>query len=189
MNNHTELKHSGRYFINIRPTFNRWVVHLACFSAIGFCSFLGLAQENQDSSETVETTNGIQLNELETKFKQTMTDAVFNGYWRLKQDGGLSDAKKESYHIKGITKITEKSWIVEATISYGNKNVTVPVPVNVEWADDTPVISVTRLGIPGLGTYSARVLVFDGCYSGVWSGPDYGGLLSGVIEKKTPNSK
>lgn len=130
----------------------------------------------------------ILLNEKEKKFKETLTGAVFNGYWRLKQEGKLTEAKKEIYQISGITKVTEKGWIVQATIAYGSHNVTVPVPVNVEWADDTPVISVTRLGIPGLGTYSARVLVFDDCYSGVWSGPDYGGLLSGVIEKKSLKS-
>lgn len=150
--------------------------------ALGSTALAQAQQENASGDSSDQPS--IQLNEKEKKFKETMTGAVFNGFWRLKQDGGLTEAKKESYQISGVTKVTEKGWIVQATIAYGSRNVTVPVPVNVEWADDTPVISVTRLGIPGLGTYSARVLVFDNCYSGVWSGPDYGGVLSGVIEKK-----
>lgn len=144
-----------------------------------------LAQESgaQDQKPPLASAN---LTELERNFKDTLTNSKFAGYWRLRKDGQLTEAKKETYTIKNITKVTSNSWIIEATIQYGTKNVTVPVPVQVEWADDTPVISVTRLGIPGLGTYSARVLVYDDCYSGVWSGPDYGGLLSGVIIKNSP---
>lgn len=146
-------------------------------------SMLAQVSVAQDQKTTPTETK---LTELESNFKNTLTNSKFAGYWRLRRDGQLTEAKKETYTIKNITKVTSNNWIIEATIQYGSKNVTVPVPVQVEWADDTPVISVTRLGIPGLGTYSARVLVYDDCYSGVWSGPDYGGLLSGVIIKNSP---
>jgi hypothetical protein len=39
------------------------------------------------------------------------------------------------------------------------------------------------LSIPGLGTYTARVLIYRGQYAGTWSGGDHGGELWGRIEK------
>jgi hypothetical protein len=54
----------------------------------------------------------------------------------------------------------------------------------VKWAGDTAVITLDKVTIPGLGTYSARVLVFEGTYSGTWSAGDHGGMLHGIIRKK-----
>jgi hypothetical protein len=156
---------------------------LCAFSHLAPLTNISMLAQESSAQDQKQTQSVSQLTELERNFKDTLTNSKFAGYWRLRRDGQLTEAKKETYTIKNITKVTANSWIIEATIQYGTKNVTVPVPVQVEWADDTPVISVTRLGIPGLGTYSARVLVYDNCYSGVWSGPDYGGLLSGVIIK------
>ena len=162
------------------------VGHLCAFCLAGSFSDVSMLTAQESGTEVkITSSTTSELTKLERDFKNTMTNSKFAGYWRLRRDGQLTDAKKETYTIKNITKVTSNSWIIEATIQYGSNNVTVPVPVQVEWADDTPVISVTRLGIPGLGTYSARVLVYDDCYSGVWSGPDYGGLLSGVIIKNS----
>ena len=53
----------------------------------------------------------------------------------------------------------------------------------VRWAGDTPVISVTNFGIPLIGTYSARVVIYQGQYAGTWSGKTHGGHLFGKIVK------
>jgi hypothetical protein len=51
------------------------------------------------------------------------------------------------------------------------------------WAGDTAVISLTDLAIPGVGTYTARVLVHGDTYAGTWSGGEHAGLLNGVIQR------
>ena len=43
------------------------------------------------------------------------------------------------------------------------------------------VIIVDDVGVPGSGSYSARVLVYRDTYAGSWTGGDHGGLMNGVI--------
>ena len=50
-----------------------------------------------------------------------------------------------------------------------------------EWAGDTPVISLTDASVPGLGTFSARVLFYEDRYAGTWSHGDVGGNQFGRI--------
>lgn len=119
---------------------------------------------------------------LEQKFKETLTKSIFEGRWCLIQDGKLTDERNEKYTIQSANKVGEDSWIIFARIQYGNKDVLVPVPVEVKWAGDTPVISITNLAIPGLGTYTARVVVYDRTYAGTWSGGKNAGMLHGLIK-------
>ena len=124
------------------------------------------------------------MNALEAKFAKTLTDSIFVGRWSLVRDGELSPEKDEKYTIHSAVKVGDNDqWIITARVQFGQADVSVPVPVQVKWAGDTPVISVTNLGIPGLGSYTARVVVYDGTYAGTWSGKNYGGLLNGVIRK------
>ena len=74
--------------------------------------------------------------------------------------------------------------MINARIQYGNKDVTAPIPVQVKWAGDTPVIIVDDVGVPGSGSYSARVMIYDNTYAGTWTGGDHGGLMNGVITQQ-----
>ena len=60
---------------------------------------------------------------------------------------------------------------------------TVPLPLEVKWAGDTPVITVTDKSLPGMGTYTARVVVYRGQYAGTWSGKNGGGKVFGKLTK------
>lgn len=60
--------------------------------------------------------------------------------------------------------------------------------IPVKWAGDTPVISVTDMTIPLLGTYTARVTIYKDTYAGMWSGGNHGGYMWGKLEK-VPTSK
>ena len=75
------------------------------------------------------------------------------------------------------------SWALTSRIKYGDVDLTVPVPVQVKWAGKTPVITVDSVKIPGLGTFSARVLLDRARYAGTWSHDEKGGHLFGVIER------
>lgn len=122
--------------------------------------------------------------ELEQEFKEALTDSVFDGRWCMVDGGKLSEEKPETYTITGASKSGNDVWLIYAKVHYRGKDVNVPVPVQVKWAGDTPVITLDNVTIPGMGTYSARVLVFDETYAGTWSAGDHGGILHGVIRKK-----
>ena len=121
--------------------------------------------------------------ELEAKFKKTLDNSVFVGRWCQVKDGKLGEGRDEKYTIQSATKIGEETWLITARVQFGQKDVLVPIPVQVKWAGDTPVISITNLGIPGLGSYTARVVVYDNAYAGTWSASDHGGLLNGIITR------
>jgi formylglycine-generating enzyme len=121
--------------------------------------------------------------ELEKKFEQSLSGVELVGRWRTVEEGKLGEEKEERYRIQRVTKVTNDTWVVAAQVQYGKKDVTVPIPVQVFWAGDTPVISLTDLEIPNLGKYSARVMIFEGTYGGTWSGRQVRGFVQGVIRK------
>ena len=119
--------------------------------------------------------------ELEAKFKATLTKATFTGRLCALKDGQLGPEKEDKYTILGVSKLGGAVWVINARIQYGKKDITAPIPVQVKWAGDTAVIIVDDVGVPGSGTYSARVMIYNNTYAGTWSGGDHGGLMSGVI--------
>src|SRR6266852_1032308 len=94
-----------------------------------------------------------------------------------------SQAELESIFKASLTKAPLKGrWCpIKARIQYGKKDFVAPIPVQVKWAGDTPVIILDKVGVAGSGEFSARVMIYDKTYAGTWSGGDHGGLLNGVI--------
>jgi len=133
--------------------------------------------------------------ELERQFAEMLTGATLRGMWQMTGEGGLTgnealtEPKSEAYHIVSASKLSDDLWLISARIEVGEKNVTVPVPVRVEWAGDTPVITLDDIPIPTMGTYSARVMFFRGFYSGTWlsNEKNYGGIMAGRIVKGEPD--
>lgn len=121
--------------------------------------------------------------ELERQFEEKLTGVRFVGKFTLlgKED---QTPKEESYEITSVMKTdTENVWLFKTRIMYGDKDVTVPLPLEVRWAGDTPVISLTDFTIPQMGTFSARVVIYKNKYAGTWSHGEKGGHLFGRIEK------
>ena len=143
-------------------------------------------QENEKKEAQAEKgKKAPNLSDLEKKFMEALSNSTLVGRWRLAKDGKLGDEKEDKYTISSVTKVGADLWVFGARIQYGGADVTVPVPVKVYWAGDTPVISITNAGIPGAGTYTARVMVYGEYYTGTWSAPDHAGFLSGCIVKGT----
>ena len=122
--------------------------------------------------------------QLESKFKDTLTKATLAGRWCSIKDGQLSPEKEDKYTIVSVNKVGVDVWVINARIQYGKKDITAPIPVQVKWAGDTPVIIVDDVGVPGSGTYSARVMIYDNTYAGTWTGGDHGGPMNGVITQQ-----
>jgi len=119
--------------------------------------------------------------ELEAKFIATLTDATFKGRWSPITDGQLGPEKEESYLITSVTKVGGDKWTINARLSYAGQSLVLPIPAQVKWAGDTPVLILDQLTL-GVGpTYSARVMIYDKTYAGTWSGGGKAGMLNGLI--------
>jgi hypothetical protein len=130
---------------------------------------------------------------LEQAFEDSMRGAVLDGHFTIFSHGGSADTsgddgepvklRTERYEIEKAVKRAGDIWTFHARIQFGETDVTLPVPVRLAWAGDTPVVSVTDLGLPGLGSYTARVVFYRDSYAGMWWGGKHGGNLFGRIER------
>lgn len=92
---------------------------------------------------------------------------------------------EEEYAISAAMPLGGDLWLITARIRYGDKDLTVPVPVAVKWAGETPVITLDSIAIPGLGTFSSRVVLDGDRYAGTWQHDAVGGHMFGRIERGT----
>ncbi len=117
--------------------------------------------------------------ERDRKFQEQMTDVTLVGHSTRDNREGLFGV--ERYYIEKVSRLAGNTWLFQSRLQYENHDLPVPIPITIEWAGDTPVITMTDLTIPGVGTYTARVLLYRERYAGTWSGKNVGGQLFGKI--------
>lgn len=120
---------------------------------------------------------------LEKAFAENMSGVIFSGSYSVVVDGKEKPAQMEKYTISKVSKTKNDYWLFTARIQYGQHDLTVPMNLQVKWAGDTPVITLTNLTIPGLGTFTSRVLIYGDRYAGTWQHDKVGGHLWGRLEK------
>src|SRR5437870_2583182 len=77
----------------------------------------------------------------EQAFKEMMNGVTLAGRsTRLNDDKIIGE---EKYVIEGVTKLTGNTWLVRSRLQYGGRDIPLPLPVTIEWAGDTPVITLT----------------------------------------------
>ncbi len=128
------------------------------------------------------------LSPNEQRFQEMLSGVTLVGHFTITGEEDSGTLREEKYTIAKVTKLSNDYWFFFARIQYGGRDVTVPLKLEVKWADDTPIITLTDLELPNLGTYTARVIIYRGQYAGTWSGGKYGGHLFGTITKNTPES-
>jgi hypothetical protein len=121
---------------------------------------------------------------LEKQFEQMITGSTLVGKSTLLNMDYVSG--EERYAIDKVSKISSDTWIFRARMRFGTHELPLPVPVTMKWAGDTPVIEVTDLSVPTVGTYTARVVLYGDQYAGTWSGKHgdgktFGGQMFGQI--------
>ncbi len=122
------------------------------------------------------------LPELERRFVEQMRGAKLVGRFTLTGREDRAPAP-DSYEIDSVEKVGDDRWRFNARIGeYGN-NMTLPILVTMRWVDDTPIIMMTDVTIPSVGTFTSRVFFFGDLYAGTWQHGDRGGHLFGRIEK------
>jgi hypothetical protein len=119
--------------------------------------------------------------EQETKFISALTNATLKGHWALIKDGQLGQDKEDAYQIVSVKKLEGDRWQINARFAYGGKTLDLPIPAQVKWAGDTPVMLFDGINLGSPRTYSARLMIYDTTYAGTWSGGDHGGVLYGLI--------
>lgn len=117
---------------------------------------------------------------LDRSFEEMMKGVTLVGRSTRLSDDKIASGEK--YVIEGVSKLAGDTWLFRTRFQCcGQNNVVVPLPVTIKWAGDTPVITLTDLAIPGMGTYTARVLLYRDQYAGTWSGKKGGGQIFGKI--------
>ena len=125
--------------------------------------------------------------ELENRLEETLNGARLVGQFSVTNADGESQPQADDYTVSRISRMEDGRWLFTASMSFGDNDVAIPMPFAVEWAGDTPVITLTDQLIPGLGTFSARVLLYDGFYAGTWHHAGFGGgHMWGRVETGTP---
>ncbi len=119
-------------------------------------------------------------------FTKAMTNVKLVGRFTIAGDDD-KDPIRDEYTISSVVKVGEADlWIVSARIRYGSVDLTLPVPVEVKWAGKTPVITLDNVTIPGLGTFSSRVVIDGPLYAGTWQHDAVGGHMFGKIVPVEP---
>jgi hypothetical protein len=119
--------------------------------------------------------------ELDKWFADTMSNATLAGSFSVK--GSDAAPRPDKYKLGEVTHKEADQWIITASMNFAGQEIAVPIQLPVKWAGDTPVITVDNVGIPGHGTYNARVMIFGDEYVGVWSNTagTHGGEMWGKI--------
>jgi hypothetical protein len=124
------------------------------------------------------------LTDLERQFTAQMKNAALVGQFTI---DGREDrtGRPERYDISSVEKVGDDRWQFNARMRYAGIDVTLPVTVPMRWVGDTPMITLTDLTIPTLGTVSAHVLFNGDRYAGTWQHGKAGGHMFGRIEKES----
>ena len=107
--------------------------------------------------------------ELEKQFAETMSGATLVGRFTTNGTPADQPLKEDRYTLGKVHKLKNGLWSFETRIQYEKRDVKVPLALEVKWAGDTPVITLTDLAVPGIGTFTARVLVYKDEYAGTWT--------------------
>jgi hypothetical protein len=128
------------------------------------------------------------LNESERQFIERMRDVSLVGTFTI-TGGDDRPPRPDRYDISSVEKVGTDLWRFNAHMQCCGVNGAIPVVVPMRWNGDTPVIMMTDTSLPGVGTFTVRLLFYDDRYAGTWQHGDTGGHMSGRIEKKTQTTQ
>jgi len=141
------------------------------------------AKKADDASKPVGGTQKPLPSDPEERFKALFTKAALSGRWAPLKDGELGDERPgDKYEIVNVVKGSGDKWTVNAKMKYRDREVVMPIPVEIKYSGDTTILTVDNLSIPNGGTYTARLLIYERTYSGTWKGQRGGGMLYGTIK-------
>ena len=127
--------------------------------------------------------------ELDQRFAEMMNGAQLTGKFNVVGPQGETAPQADLYMLSELTRGEGDSWIFNYSMTFNQSKTMIPIPVDVLWAGETPVLTMTEQEIEGLqGKFSARILIHDGKYAGTWQHGPVGGHMWGVLEKVDKSS-
>ena len=148
---------------------------IVCLVSVGLLFAADETSEKKAATPDRET--------LIKQFEESMSGATLVGYFTINGQEESKGLKEEKYHLKSVKKLKHGDyWQFEYEHGEGGK--TTSLPVEIKWAGDTPVITLTDVLVPGAGTFTARVLFYRNEYAGTWSASDHGGRIFGKVVKE-----
>ncbi|MBX7074547.1 MAG: hypothetical protein K1X71_15500 [Pirellulales bacterium] len=167
-------------------------LHRVCLTlavAIGLPEMLSAAPPVAEPANTTPAASATPTQEeLFKQFEEKLSGAQLVGYFTESGKESDNPLKADKYTIEKVKKLKDDFWLFEARIQYDGKDTKVPMPLEVKWAGDTPVVTLTKVFVPGLGTFTARVLFYGDEYAGTWSAADHGGHMFGKIVRPDAES-
>jgi hypothetical protein len=138
--------------------------------------------KTEDAAKSAATAQKPLPADPEERFKALFTKSFLSGRWAPLKDGALGEEKTgDKYYIVSVAKGSGDNWTVSARMKYRDQEIVMPIPVQMKFADDVAILEVNNFAIPGGGTYTARLLIYERTYSGTWKGQRGGGMLYGTI--------
>lgn len=169
----------------------KWTHSIIALTCLTIVPVAGFAQKKKESAQT-PTTEKTDQSALEAALSEKLSKATLVGAFTV---DGKNDKppREERYELGSVKKLKGNTWLLQARIKYGKTDLTVPLALQILWAGDTPMISMTDVAIPGLGTFTSRVFFYGDRYAGTWQHGKVGGHMFGKIEppkkKENPNKK
>jgi hypothetical protein len=131
-------------------------------------------------ASTAQQPPAVEMTAAEKEFQQTMTNVTLVGFFTV---GDGKELFEDRYVISTVNKVKDGLWRIGARVQYNKKDIAITIDIPVYFAGDTPVMSLTRQAVQGLGTYDTRLVIYKGGYAGTWGGGAGGGKMFGNIVK------
>jgi len=140
------------------------------------------------ASTTPPATIADPLTPAEQDFVKLLTGVALVGKFSMELQPDAIP-RTERYQIDAVRKVNNDQWMIQARMKVSDVELPIPVPVQVEWAGDTPMLQLTDLTIPLVGEgFTARILFYGNRYAGTWQHGKIGGHMWGRIESQTQAS-
>lgn len=147
-------------------------------------AFVGLTLSafTAHSEEPKQAAPPVEISELEKAFAASLSGAELVGY-SMRDNKDQGKVVPDRYTIEEAVKLDATHWRIKAGIKVGQVVLVFPLVLDVQWAGDTPVITLTDFAVGPLGTFTARVVFYRGRYAGTWShgAKDGGNAVGGQI--------
>ena len=127
------------------------------------------------------------LTDSERQFMERMRDVSLVGSFTI---AGREDRapRPDRYDISSVEKVGTDLWRFNATMQCCGVKGAIPVVVPMRWNGDTPMIMMTDTSLPGIGTFTVRLIFYGDRYTGTWQHGAVGGHMSGRLEKQGPQN-
>lgn len=167
---------------------NRLIPRVGLVAAVWLLAPGGLASLPAEPAATRSADAALDPAAMEKHFAELLTGATMVGKYTV--EGSDAAPKDDRYRIIKAIKAEGDNWAITSSVEYKGFGIPVTLTIPVKWAGDTPVMEVTDQKIPGIGTFTARVLFYGDHYVGTWNGgAGHGGTLWGRIEHGEPATR